>query len=95
MYYIYSLKQALSTAYTYEHNLLHRMSVVDRYRCHMAAKFGVFVDEDNSKLPMLYRLPKLYRIPYKSRFIVSSISCTTTELSIILAICLTSFQNML
>ena len=25
--------------------------------CTMAAKFGVFVNEDNSKLPMLYWLP--------------------------------------
>ena len=27
--------------------------MVDRHRCHMAAKFGVFVDEDHSKLPTL------------------------------------------
>ena len=51
MYYINTLKQGLSTAKTYEHNLLDERYVVDRYRCHMAAKFGVFVDEDHSKLP--------------------------------------------
>ena len=28
--------------------------MVDRHRCHMAAKFGLFVDEDHSKLPTLY-----------------------------------------
>ena len=28
--------------------------VVDRHRCHMAAKFGVFGDEYHSKLPTLY-----------------------------------------
>ena len=37
------------------------MSVVDRHRCHMAAKFGLFVDEDHSKLSTLYWLPKLHK----------------------------------
>ena len=27
---------------------------VDRHRCHMATKFGVFVDEEHSKLPSLF-----------------------------------------
>ena len=58
MYYINTLKQELGTAKTYEHNLLEEKYVVDRHRCHMAAKFGVFVDEDQSKLPTLYWLPK-------------------------------------
>ena len=44
----------------------------------MAAKFGVFVDEDHSKRPMLYWLPKLHKGPYKLRFIANSISCTTS-----------------
>ena len=48
---LYSLKQELSTAKTYEHNSLDEKSIVDRHRCHMAAKFGLFVDEDHSKLP--------------------------------------------
>ena len=52
------IKEELSTAKTYEHILLDKSSVVDRHRCHMAAKFGVFVGEDNSKLPALYWLPK-------------------------------------
>ena len=46
MYYIYALKQELSNAKTYEHNLLDERSVIDKHRCQMAAKFGVFVDED-------------------------------------------------
>ena len=54
MYYIKPLRQELSTAYTYEHNLLKEMSVVDKDRCYMAAKFGVFVDVDHSKLSTLY-----------------------------------------
>ena len=55
MYYINTLKQELSTAKTYEHNLLGARSVVDRHRCNMAAKnFGVFVNDDHGKLPTLY-----------------------------------------
>ena len=50
MYYINTIKKKLSTAKTYEHNRLDETSIVDRHRCHMAANFGVFVDEDHSKL---------------------------------------------
>ena len=60
----------------------------------MAAKFGLFVDEDHSKLPTLYWLPKLHKRLYKSRFIANSSACTTTELSILLTSCLTSIKNM-
>ena len=59
----------------------------------MAAKFGVFVDEDHSKLPTIYWLPKLHKRHYKSRFIANSSSCTTTELSILLTSCLTVIKN--
>ena len=59
----------------------------------MAAKFGVFVDEDHSKPPTLYWLPELHKRPYKSRFIANSSSCTTTELSILLTSCLTVIKN--
>ena len=59
----------------------------------MAAKFGLFVDEDHSKLPTLYWLPKLHKLPYKSQFIANSSACTTTELSIILTSCLTAIKN--
>ena len=50
----------------------------------MAARFGVFVHEDQSRLPTLYWLPKPYKIPYKSQLLANSRSCTTTELSIII-----------
>ena len=93
MYYINTLKQEHGTAKTYEHNLLDERSIIERLRCHMAAKFGVFVDEDHSKLPTLYWLPKLHKRPYKSRFIANSSSCTTTELLIILTSCLNSIKN--
>ena len=61
--YIDTLKQELGTAKTYEHTLLDEKSVVDRYRCHMAAKVGVSVDEDHSKLPTVYRLPNFIKDP--------------------------------
>ena len=90
---INTLKQELSSAKRYEHNRLDETSVVDMHRCHMAAKFGVFVDEDHSKLPMLYVLPKLHKGPYKSCFIVNSSSCTTTKLSSRLTSCLTVIKS--
>ena len=93
MYYTNTLRQELSTAKTYEHNRLDKTSVVDKHRCHMAAKFGVFVGEDHSKLPTLNWLPKLHNRPYKSRFIANSSSCTTTKLSILLTSCLTAIKN--
>ena len=69
------------------HLLFYEMSIVDRHRCHMAAKFEVLVAEDHSKLPTLYWLPELHKRPYKSRFIANSSSCTTTELSILFIHC--------
>ena len=91
-YYINTLKQELSTAKTYAHNRLVETSVADRHRCHMAAKFGLFVDEDHSKLPTLYWLLKLHKRPYKSRYIANSSACTTTELSILLTSCLNAIK---
>ena len=93
MYYINTLKKELSTAKTYEHNRLDETSVVDRHRCHMAAKFGVFVDEDHSKLRALHWLHKLHKRSYKSYFIANSSSCTTTELSILWNPGLTAVKN--
>ena len=61
----------------------------------MAAKFGLFVDEDHSKLPTLYWLPKLHKQPYKSRFIANSSACTTTELSILLSLASLQLKTML
>ena len=88
-----TLKQELGTAKTYEHTLLGKKSVVDRHRCYTAAKFGVFVDEDHSKLLPLHWLPKLHKIPCTSRFIANSSSCSTTELLISLTSCLTEIKK--
>ena len=60
----------------------------------MAAKFGLFVDEEHSKLPTLYWLPKLHKRPYKSSLIASSSACTTTELSIFLLLASLQLKNI-
>ena len=75
------------------HNRLEKTSMVDKHGCHMAAKFGLFVDEDHRKLPWLYWLPKLHKGPYKLRCIANSSACLTTELSIHLTSCLTAIKN--
>ena len=59
----------------------------------MAARYGVLVNEDHSKLPTLYLLPKLHRRRYKSRSIAKSRLCTATELSLLLNSCLTAIKN--
>ena len=64
MYYINIQKQELGSAKTYEHKPLDGRYVVDRHRCHMAAKFDVFVDEKHDKLPMSFSLPLLHKRPY-------------------------------
>ena len=64
------LSKNLALPKTYEHNRPDYTSIVDRHRCHIVAKYGLFVDEDHSKLPTLYWLPKLYKQPYKSRVLL-------------------------
>ena len=63
------------------------MSIVDMHQYHMAAKFGLFVDEDRSKLPTLFWVPKHYKRPYMSRFIANYSTYSATELSIFLTYC--------
>ena len=63
--------------------------------CHITTKFAVGISENQEKLPTLYWLPKLHKRPYESRFIANSSSCTTTELSKLLASCLTAVKNHL
>ena len=71
---------------------MRRLSLIG-IRCHTASKFGLFVDEDHSKLHTLNWLSKLNKWPYKSRFIANSSACTATELSIILTSCLTVIKK--
>ena len=58
----------------------------------MTAKFVVFAGETQDKLPPLYWFPKLHKRPFKSRLIANSSSCTSTELSKLLASCLTTIK---
>ena len=55
MYYINTLKLGKNLALLKPMSIIVKWFVVDRNRCNMAAKFGVFVDE----LPTLVWLPKL------------------------------------
>ena len=67
---------------------------VDGHCCHTALHFGVKAKENQEKVPTVYWLPKLYKKnPYKARFIANSSSCTTTELSKLLASCLTAVKR--
>ena len=69
--------------------------IVDGHGCHTALHFDVKAKENQDKVPTLYWLPKLHKKPYKARFIANSSSCTTTELSKLLTLCLTAVKNML
>ena len=93
MYYINTLKRELvdTNAYKLQPSLSDRV-IVDGHGCHTALHFGVKAKENQDKVPTL---PKLHKKPYKARFIANSSSCTTTELSKLLASCLTAVKNML
>ena len=49
--------------------------------------------ENQDRNPTLYWLPKLHGNPYRARFIASSSSCTTTELSKLSTSCLTAIKT--
>ena len=57
--------------------------------------FGVKAKENQDKVPTLYWLPILHKNPYQARFIANSNSSTTTDISKLLASCLTTVKNML
>ena len=44
-------------------------------------KFGLSVDENNQKLPIMYWIPKMHKTPSGARFIVASSKCSTKPLS--------------
>ena len=71
---------------------------VNGHGCHTALHLGVKAkgnQENQGRVPTLYRLPKLHTKPYKARFIANSSSCTTTERSKLSATCLTAVKNVL
>ena len=80
--------------YKLQHSLSERV-IVDGHGCRTDLHFGVKAIENQDWVPILYGLPKLHKNPYKTRFIANSSSCTTTELSKLLASCLTAVKAML
>ena len=74
-------------------SLLKRLSVIDNYIFHNDTRFAVLMKTKRESLPTFYWLPKLHKKLYKARFIANSSSCTTTELSELLASCLTTIKK--
>ena len=77
---------------TYEETSINEKSVVHNHANEIPNKFDVDVKERQDRLPTMYWLPKLHKRPYKARFIANSSSCTTTEISKLLASCLTAIK---
>ena len=59
--------------------------IVNGHGCHTALHFGVKAKENQDKVPTLYWLPKLHKKTLSS--------CTTTELSKMLTLCLTAVKK--
>ena len=95
MPYINTLKQELGGTKAYEQTSEKEKSVIDNHIFHSATRFAESVNKDQERLPTFYWLPKLHKKTYKARFIANSSSCTTTELSKLLASCLTTIKNTL
>ena len=94
MHYINTLKQELGGTKAYDKTSEKEKSVIDNHIFHNATKFAVSVNKDQERLPTFYWLPKLHnKKTYKARFIANSSSCTTTELSKLLASCLTTIKK--
>ena len=66
--------------------------VVDGHGCHTALHFGVVAKEKQDIVPTLYWLPKPIK-HYKTRFIATSSSCSTTDPSKLLTSCLTAVKT--
>ena len=93
LHYIKTLKQELSGTKAYKETSEEEKSVENGHCNHSALKFYACVKERKDRLPKMYWLPKLHKRPYKARFITTSSSCTTTELSKLLTSCLTAVKN--
>ena len=81
LHYINTLKQELDGTRAYKVTDSDGISVVNALLNELPVKFSVCVNEGQDKLPAMNWLPKLHKRPYKARFIATSSSCTTTELS--------------
>ena len=54
---------------------------IDRYQCHLAPKFGVFVDVDYDKLTKLNLISKLHKKTIQIRYIANSLTFCALLLS--------------
>ena len=93
LHYINTLKQELNGTKAYEETSTDKKIIVNSHSNELPYKFAVNVKERQDKLPTMYWLPKLHKRPYKARFIVISSSCTASELSKLLASCLTAVKS--
>ena len=67
--------------------------VVGGHGCRAALHFGVKAREGQGRVLALCWLSRLHREPYGAEFIAISGSCTATELSKLLASCLTAVEE--
>ena len=67
--------------------------VVGGHGCRAALHFGVKAREGQGRVLALCWLSRLHREPYGAEFIAISGSCTATELSKLLASCLTAIEE--
>ena len=93
LHYINTLKQELNGTKAYKETSIDEKTVVNSHSNDLPYKFAVNVKERQDKLPTMYWVPKLHKRPYKARFITSSSSCTTTELSKLLTSCLPAVKS--
>ena len=84
LHYVNTLKQELDGTRAYLETDTDEVSVVNAHLNDLPVKFSVCVNEGQDKLR---------KRPYKARFIANSSSCTTTELSKLLASCLTAIKS--
>ena len=92
LHYINTLKQELNGTKACKEKSIDEKSVVYSNSNEIPNKFAVDVKERQGRLPTMYWLPKLHKRPYKGRFIASSSSCTTTDISKLLTSCLTAIK---
>ena len=93
LHYINTLKQELDGTRAYQETDTDEMSVVNAHLNELPVKFSVSINEGQDKLPTMYWLPKVHKRPCTARFIASSSSCTTTEVSKLLTSCLTAIKS--
>ena len=91
-HYVNTLKQELNRTKAYEDTSIDEKSVVYSHSNEIPNKFAVGVKERQDRLPTKYWLPKLHKRPYKARLMANFSSCITTELSKLLASCLTAIK---